>query len=140
MIDERRALVRSLHEHFFADGSNHFLCARILLEQIKLDLASGNPLDAYVDSRLSPSCRMKCLSFTREQSNQLANHLRKCSPTSDDLHGIVQRLWLYTEYYLIKFQVNYSKLTTDVSERGRGTTGSLSSLCDEDVEENQTGL
>ena len=50
MIDERRALVRSLHEQYFGDGTNHFLCARILLEQIKLDLASGNPLDAYVDS------------------------------------------------------------------------------------------
>jgi hypothetical protein len=50
MIDERRALVRSLHEQFFGDGTNHFLCARILLEQIKLDLASGHPLDAYVAS------------------------------------------------------------------------------------------
>ena len=49
-----------------------------------------------------------------ENSNNLANHLRKCSPTSDDIHGTVQRLWLYTEYYLIKFQVYYSKLTTDV--------------------------
>jgi len=47
MIDERRALVRSLYEQFFGDGTNHFLCARILLEQIKLDLASGNPLDPY---------------------------------------------------------------------------------------------
>jgi hypothetical protein len=45
MIDERRALVRSLNEQFFADGSNHFLCARILLERIKLDLAIGKPLD-----------------------------------------------------------------------------------------------
>jgi hypothetical protein len=47
MIDERRVLVRSLYEHFFGDGSNNFLCARILLEQIKLDLANGNPLDKY---------------------------------------------------------------------------------------------
>lgn len=47
MIDERRAIVRSLYEQFFGDGSNHFLCARILLEQIKLDLASGNTLDMY---------------------------------------------------------------------------------------------
>ena len=52
--------------------------------------------------------------FLSDQSNNLANHLRKCSPTSDDIHGIVQRLWLYTEYYLIKFQVYYSKLTNDV--------------------------
>ena len=48
MIDERRALVRALHEHFYANGSNHFLCARILLERIKLDLASGSTLDMYV--------------------------------------------------------------------------------------------
>ncbi len=47
MIDERRALVRSLYEQFFNDGSDHFLCSRILLEQIKLDLASGNTLDMY---------------------------------------------------------------------------------------------
>ncbi|CAF2840340.1 unnamed protein product, partial [Rotaria sp. Silwood2] len=98
MIDERRALVRSLYEQFFGDGSNHFLCARILLEQIKLDLASGNTLDT-------------------DESNNLANHLRKCSPTIDDIHGIVQRLWLYTEYYLIKFQVYYSKLTNDMSKK-----------------------
>ena len=52
MIDERRALVRSLSEQFFGDGSNHFLCARILLEQIKLDLASGNSLDMYENSFL----------------------------------------------------------------------------------------
>jgi len=52
--------------------------------------------------------------FFSNESNNLANHLRKCSPTSDDIHGIVQRLCLYTEYYLIKFQVYYSKLTTDV--------------------------
>lgn len=45
MIDERRAIVRALYDQFFADGSDHFLCARILLEQIKLDLASGNTLD-----------------------------------------------------------------------------------------------
>ncbi len=96
MIDERRALVRSLYEQFFGDGSNHFLCARISLEQIKLDIASGIPLDS-------------------NESNNLANHLRKCSPISDGIHGIVQRLWLYTEYYLIKFQVSYSKLTVDVS-------------------------
>ncbi|CAF3722810.1 unnamed protein product [Rotaria sp. Silwood1] len=98
MIDERRALVRSLYEQFFDDGSNHFLCARILLEQIKLDLASGNTLDI-------------------DESNNLANHLRKCSPTIDDIHSIVQRLWLYTEYYLIKFQVYYSKLTNDMSKK-----------------------
>ena len=95
MIDERRAIVRALSEQFFGDGSNHFLCARILLERIKLDLASGNLLDT-------------------DESNNLANHLRKCSPTSDDLHANAQRLWLYTEYYLIKFQVYYSKLTSDV--------------------------
>jgi hypothetical protein len=47
MIDERRALVRSLYEQFYTDGTNHFLCARILLEQIKLDLASGITLDMY---------------------------------------------------------------------------------------------
>jgi len=52
--------------------------------------------------------------FFSNESNNLANHLRKCSPISDDIHGIVQRLCLYTEYYLIKFQVSYSKLTTDV--------------------------
>ncbi len=96
MIDERRALVRSLYEQFFGNGSNHFLCARILLEQIKLDLASGKTLDA-------------------NESNNLANHLRECSPKSDDIHGILQRLWLYVEYYLIKFQVYYSKLTNDVN-------------------------
>lgn len=95
MIDERRALVRALAEQFLGDGSNHFLCARILLERIKLDLASGKSLDP-------------------DESNNLANHLRKCSPTSDDLHANAQRLWLYTEYYLIKFQVYYSKLTGDV--------------------------
>lgn len=95
MIDERRAIVRALSEQFFGDGSNHFLCARILLERIKLDLASGNQLDT-------------------DESNNLANHLRKCSPTSDDFHANAQRLWLYTEYYLIKFQVYYSKLTSDV--------------------------
>ncbi|CAF1177730.1 unnamed protein product [Adineta steineri] len=98
MIDERRAIVCSLYEQFFGDGSDHFLCARILLEQIKLDLASGNTLDI-------------------DESNNLANHLRKCLPTSDDTHGIVQRLWLYTEYYLIKFQVYYSKLTNDMSKK-----------------------
>ncbi|CAF2184375.1 unnamed protein product [Rotaria magnacalcarata] len=98
MIDERRTLVRSLNEHFFGDGTNHFLCARILLEQIKLDLACGNTLDI-------------------DESNNLVNHLRKCSPTVDDIHGIVQRLWLYTEYYLIKFQVYYSKLTNDMSKK-----------------------
>lgn len=47
MIDERRTIVRHLNERFFGDGSNHFLCARILLEQIKLDLACGNSLDKY---------------------------------------------------------------------------------------------
>ena len=47
MIDERRAIVRSLYENFFDDGSNHFLCARILLEQIKLELLSGNTIDMY---------------------------------------------------------------------------------------------
>ncbi len=96
MIDERRALVRSLYEQFFGNGSNHFLCARILLERIKLDLASGKKLDD-------------------DESNNLVNHLSECSPTYGDIHSIVQRLWLYTEYYLIKFQVSYSKLTDDVN-------------------------
>ena len=95
MIDERRALVCCLSEQFFGNGSNHSLCARILLERIKLDLASGNTLDT-------------------NESDNLANHVRKCSPTSDDLYGNVQRLWLYTEYYLIKFQAYYSKLTSEV--------------------------
>jgi hypothetical protein len=52
--------------------------------------------------------------FFSEESTNLADHLRKCSPKLDDIHEIVQRLWLYTEYYLLKFQVSYSKLTTDV--------------------------
>jgi hypothetical protein len=111
MIDERRVLVRSLYEHFFGDDSNHFLRARILLEQIKLDLASGKRLDAYESFCFHSTNFLFPLS---DESNNLANHLRKCSPTLDDIHGIVQRLWLYTEYYLIKFQANYSNLTNEV--------------------------
>ena len=51
MIDERRALVRCLREHFFADGSNNFLCSRILLEEIKLDLAASIPFDQFVEKK-----------------------------------------------------------------------------------------
>ena len=52
--------------------------------------------------------------FFSDELNSLANHLRRCTPTGEDIHGVVQRLWLYTEYYLVKFQIYYSKLTNDV--------------------------
>ena len=52
MIDERRALLRSLFDEHF-DPNNSYLCARILLEQIKLDLNVGQPLDMFVKENFS---------------------------------------------------------------------------------------
>lgn len=77
--------------------------------------------------------------FESDESNTLANHLRKCSPTVDDTHGIVQRLWLYTEYYIIKFQVYYSKLTSDVRRMKCFLSMSMK-LYFLDVKKNQTRL